>query len=260
MAIDGGHADPEHFALIRVFAGGLVLTVVAVFRRNHLPIFRKSRIVGALSLTAYMLGFSLAYLTLDAGVGALILFGVVQITMFGYGVMTGSGPTARQYIGAMVAFLGLLLALWPGANGQTDTTGAAFMVLAGIGWAAYTLSGRSAGNPLAATGANFLICFPLLALFFLTGDTNTTTTGWILAFVCGGLTSGLGYALWYSVLPDLQPSVAAIVQLSVPVIAIVGGAVFLSEQVSITLGAATLLVLSGIALAVTSRSFPTRHK
>ncbi len=258
MAVDGGHIGPTDFALLRVLSGALVLWLIVLARRTSLPLFRIRRLAGALSLTVYMIGFSLAYITLDAGLGALILFGVVQISMFLHGAVNGAGPSKRQIAGASVAFCGLLLALWPGPGGRADPTGALFMVLAGLGWAAYTIGGRARGDPLAATGANFILCFPALLLISgLPGD--ATPTGWILAVLCGGLTSGLGYALWYQVLPLLQQSVAAVVQLSVPVIAIAGGAVLLREPVPLIVVLAAVLVLSGIALAATSRSSQAGH-
>ncbi len=260
LAVDGGHIDPSSFALIRVLSGAAILCMIMSVRRGSLPIWRKSRIVGVLSLAAYMAGFSLAYMTLDAGLGALILFGVVQITMFGHGAWRGSSPTQRQMLGAGIAFAGLMAALWPGPGGEADIAGAGFMVIAGLGWAIYTISGRSEGNPLAVTAANFLLCLPFMAVLLIGPTLNAQVKGIALAIICGGLTSGLGYALWYSVLPRLEQSTAAIVQLSVPIIAILGGIVFLQEAVSVIVLFAAALVLGGIALAITSKPVPTDRK
>lgn len=260
LAVDGGYIDANSFALIRVLSGAIVLSIMIVMRGGKLPLFRRARAVGALSLAAYMVGFSIAYQTLDAGLGALIMFGVVQISMFMHGAKTGAGPSGRQMIGAGVAFSGLLLALWPGSGGQATIVGSASMVIAGLGWAAYTISGKSATDPLAATTANFLLCLPILAVLLLSQSLETTTLGWVLAIVCGGVTSGLGYALWYTVLPAMQQSVAAVVQLSVPVIALLGGAIFLGEAVTLIVGVATAMVLCGIAVAVTSQSSRADHK
>lgn len=254
MAVEGSHMDPGSFAVARVAAGVLVLGVIVRLRNEKVPLRSSRRIVGATSLFAYMIGFSMAYLTLDAGLGALILFGVVQITMFSYGAIKGKGPSRRQILGATVAFAGLLLALWPGPGGQADPAGAGFMVLAGLGWAAYSIAGQRSDNPLASTAANFLLCLPVLSLFFLGQFTDSTGFGWLLAIICGGLTSGLGYALWYTVLPHLQQAVAAVVQLSVPVLAILAGALILGETVTLMVSVSAVLVLSGIALAITSRS------
>jgi len=251
LAIGGGFIDPSGFALVRVVSGALVLGMIISLRGGGLPLLRRNRIPGALSLAVYLVGFSLAYLTLDAGLGALILFGVVQVSMFLHGTLHGTAPTVRQLTGGGVAFIGLLCALWPGPGGVADPVGAALMVFAGLGWAAYTIIGRNAQDPLAATSANFLLCIPIL-LILLTGTGLTfSATGVAIGILCGGLTSGLGYALWYSVLPKIQGATAAIVQLSVPVIAIVAGAVLLGEEIGLIVGFATVLVVGGIAWSVT---------
>ncbi|WP_299024861.1 DMT family transporter [uncultured Sulfitobacter sp.] len=252
-AVEGGHLTPAAFAIIRVAAGAAMLGGIALWRGVTLPLLRRARIVGAVSLTAYMVGFSLAYLTLDAGLGALILFGVTQITMFGHAAVTGAAPTLRQIVGAGVAFAGLVLVLWPAGGSGTDPVGAALMVLAGLGWAAYSIAGRGALDPLAATGASFVLCLPVLTVLLAAAGLSGNAWGVLLAVVCGAVTSGLGYALWYSVLRQMRGTTAAVVQLSVPVIAIVAGAVLLGEAVSTLVVIATLLVLGGIGWAVTAK-------
>lgn len=259
MAIDGGHIDPSSFAAIRVVAGAVALTMILTIRGGGLPLFERSRIVGALSLAGYMIGFSLAYATLDAGLGALILFGVVQVTIFVYGALRGAVPSTRQIGGAGIAFIGLIIALWPSEGGGSSFGGTVLMVIAGLGWAAYTLAGRGATNPLAATAANFVLATPLLVILLVGQSLNANIIGVGLAVLCGALTSGLGYALWYSVLPKMTPTTAAIVQLSVPIIAIVAGAVFLGESISMIVVIAAALVVGGIAIAVTTRSVPADH-
>lgn len=260
MAVEGGHIDPSGFAILRVASGALVLGMLMTLRQGRLPILRPRRLGGAFSLAAYMVGFSLAYLTLDAGLGALILFGVVQITMFLQGALTGSAPSARQISGAALAFAGLLLALWPGAEGAADPAGAALMVLAGLGWAAYTILGRRAADPLAATSANFLLCLPIMLVLLLGAGLTFSVTGVALALLCGGLTSGLGYALWYRLLPQMEGATAAVVQLSVPIIAILAGALLLGESLTLWTALATALVVGGIFWTVTARSAPANRK
>ncbi len=262
-AVGSGSIDPASFALIRVVAGIVTLCMVLSVRGTPLPLFRRARVVGAVSLAAYMAGFSLSYVVLDAGVGALILFGVVQITMFGWGALRGAAPSLRQMAGAGVAFAGLLLVLWPrageGPGSHTDPAGAVMMVMAGLGWAAYTISGRTEADPLPATAANFLLCLPVLALFLIGPEMHAAPFGIGLAVVSGAVTSGLGYALWYAVLPRLAQATAAVVQLSVPVIAIVAGILFLGEPVSVVLAIAAVLVLGGIGWAVTTPRVPADH-
>ena len=256
MAIEGGHIDPSGFALVRVISGAVVLGMIITLRRGGLPLLRRNRLPGALSLAVYLVGFTLAYLTLDAGLGALILFGVVQISMFAHGAVTGNAPTTRQIAGGAVAFGGLLVALWPGPGRLADPAGAALMVLAGLGWAAYSIIGRKARDPLAATAANFLLCVPILLVLLTGTGLRFGTVGIALGILCGGLTSGLGYALWYWVLPQLTGAVAAVVQLSVPIIAILAGALLLQEAITWPIILATLLVVGGIGWAITARSVP----
>ncbi len=255
LAIESGASDPISFAVIRVLCGAVLLSALVLFRGGHLPLLNGRRIIGAGSLSIYMIGFSLAYLTLDAGLGALILFGVVQVTMFAYGSMTGAAPTRRQLGGAAVALGGLTFVLWPAGNVQVDGLGGALMVAAGIGWSVYSLAGRSEPDALEGTAANFLVALPVtgFAVVMVGGPWHMTGLGYFLAALSGGVTSGLGYALWYRVLPQLVPSVAAVIQLSVPIIAIVAGIILLNEVASTRLMIGTVLVLGGIALAVQRR-------
>ncbi|SLN22698.1 EamA-like transporter family protein [Ruegeria meonggei] len=252
LAIDSGASDPAGFAVVRVLSGVVVLTCLVYLRAGHLPLLNRRRVAGAGSLSLYMIGFSIAYLTLDAGLGALILFGVVQITMFAVTSITGNAPSGRQVAGAVIAVTGLSYVLWPTDAVQVDPVGAALMGVAGIGWAIYSLVGRSEPDALAGTAANFVVALPVTALALLTtgGDWHMTASGYLLAALAGGVTSGLGYALWYRVLPQLAATTAAVVQLSVPIIAIVGGVVFLGEVASLRLMLGAALVLGGIALAV----------
>lgn len=252
-AVEGGHIGPGAFAVLRVAAGAAMLGAIAIWRGVSLPLLRRERVLGALSLTAYMVGFSLAYLTLDAGLGALILFGVTQITMFGHAAVTGRVPSMQRLIGAGVAFAGLVLVLWPSDANTNDPVGAALMCIAGLGWAAYTIAGRGAADPLATTGANFILCLPLLAVLLFWSGLEADATGLLLAVVCGAVTSGLGYALWYSVLTRMRGTTAAVVQLSVPVIAIAAGAVLLGEGVAPIVGIAAILVVGGIGWSVTAK-------
>ena len=206
-----------------------------------------------------MIGFSLAYESLDAGLGALILFGVVQVALFIYGAISGTAPTKRELVGASIAFIGLLIALWPSEDSETTLVCTALMVVAGLGWAAYTLAGRGAQSPLASTAANFVLAMPLLLLLLIGQTLDVSFTGIALAVLAGAITSGMGYALWYSILPQMNPSTAAVVQLSVPIIAIVAGAVLLGEVISITVIVAAGFVVGGIGLAVTKRSVQADH-
>lgn len=252
LGVDSGGIDPRSFALVRVLSGAVMLTLLVLARRKSLPLRAPARIVGAGALALYMIGFSTAYLTLDAGLGALILFGVVQMTMFAVSALSGTLPSPRQIGGAGMAFGGLVWVLWPDGGAVVDRTGVALMAAAGVGWAFYTLAGRREGDALSATAANFCYAVPLtLAAWLLAGGAVQAAPGGVaLAVLSGTVTSGLGYALWYSVLPRLAPSLAATVQLSVPVIALGGGVLLLGEIASARFLLGGALVIGGIALSL----------
>ncbi len=255
MAVDSGTISPGTFAFVRVAAGVAILNLLVAFRRTRLP-FAWRRLIGAPALAVYMIGFSLAYRTLDAGVGALILFGAVQMSMFILAAIMGQSPSARQVIGAVVAFAGLAWILWPGADWQAEPVGAALMIAAGVGWGVYTLAGRGEADPLAATAANFALALPLVGVVpYLSGELaqGGSGLGYLLAIVSGAVTSGLGYALWYAILPRIEAATAALVQLSAPVIAVAGGMVLLGEAPSLRFLAGGALVLGGIAFGIVSR-------
>jgi drug/metabolite transporter (DMT)-like permease len=253
LAVGAGDIGAMSFAQIRLASGVVMLVVLCRWRKQSLSQPVKMSLLGGGSLTLYMIGFSLAYRSLDAGLGALILFGVVQITMFGWGALRGSVVAPGQVLGAALAFGGLAYVLWPAGSAQVPLIGAAFMAAAGLGWAIYSLLGRQVQSPLAATTVNFMwatgMVLPLT--WVLAEPEAISVPGAGLAIVSGAVTSGLGYALWYRVLPQLQPAVAATVQLSVPVIAMLAGVIGLGEILSPQLLIGTLAVLGGIALVIT---------
>lgn len=255
MALAGGDIDALGFAIIRVLSGAGMLVALVVIQRRGLPMFQPGRLVGALSLCLYLLGFSIAYLRLDAGLGALILFGCVQITMFAGAILGGESVPPARWLGAGLAMAGLGWLVWPAGEVTVPLMGTVFMALAGVGWGIYSLAGRKAGDPLAATAANFLWAAPvcLIIPIFLPVQmepVDVTTKGILLACLSGAVTSGLGYALWYSLLPQLKATVAGLVQLSAPVIAILGGVLLLGEGLSLRLVLAATIVLGGIAFGL----------
>lgn len=245
------HMDPVTFGALRVGAGALML--LALTRRAGLPVLRsRQRWMGALTLATYMIGFSWAYQSLGAGLGALILFATVQIVMFGTAVRRGQAVPVQRWAGMAVAMVGLVVLLWPAGTVRVDPGGAVTMIAAGIGWGAYTLLGQAEHDASGATAANFALCLPLmLVAVALRADIGPLPAGGVaVALVAGAVTSGLGYALWYRVLPALPVTVAAIAQLSVPVIAVLAGIVLLSEPLTPRIAAAAVLVLGGIGLSV----------
>ncbi|MFV2002492.1 MAG: DMT family transporter [Paracoccaceae bacterium] len=250
MALVGDGTGPAAFALIRLIAGATVLIGLASLRGKGVAWRAPKRLWGAATLALYVLGFSFAYVTLEAGTGALILFGGVQITMF-FGAMAGREkvPLAR-WIGAGVAFGGLLVLLWPRGGVVPDGVGVALMGAAAVGWGIYSLLGRGTADPIGATAANFALAIPAAIVVFWLLPDGVTARGAMLAVISGAITSGMGYALWYSVLPRLLASIAAVAQLSVPVIAVAGGLLFLGEPVSARFVVAAVLVLGGVAISL----------
>ncbi|MFO1202082.1 MAG: DMT family transporter [Tabrizicola sp.] len=247
-AVGPGHVGAVEFACIRVLAGAAMLAILVLRQRGSLVLpGRKGRLGGVLGLSAYLIGFSLAYRGLDAGTGALVLFGTVQVTMFAGALLSGEVVPLRRWAGAGLALCGLALIAAPGAVAMVPL---ALMAVAGLGWGIYSLAGRGAADPLAATAWNFLLSLPLvLPVGLASGVSAPDALGTVLAIVSGAVTSGLGYALWYRVLPQLGAARAAVAQLSVPVIAALGGAAIMGEVPSPRFWAAASLVLGGVALA-----------
>lgn len=249
-AVASFDTGPEAFAVIRTIAGAVTLMLLLALRGQGRAFGAWSqRLPGAAMLALYMAGFSLAYRSLEAGIGALILFGGVQITMFA-GAFVGREPIPTwRWIGAGVSMTGLLVLVWPSGGSAPSLAGALLMAAAAVGWGFYSLLGRKVSDPLAATAWNFLLAVPLVAPLALLGLSGTAA-GYGLAVVSGAVTSGLGYALWYKIVPQLGATRAAVAQLSVPVIATLGGVLLLSEPASLRLAIATCLVLGGIAVSL----------
>ena len=251
-AVGPGHIGAVEFAAVRLVSGAVVLAVLVLWQRGGLAWpGMQGRVTGVVGLSAYLLGFSLAYRGLDAGTGALVLFGMVQVTMFAGALRSGEPVPALRWAGALLALAGLTLIAAPGVSGPTlPLLPLGLMALAGVGWGVYSLAGRGATDPLAATAWNFLLAVPLvLPLGLALGLEQPAAFGIWLAVVSGAITSGLGYALWYGVLPRLGAGRAAVAQLSVPVLAALGGAVLLAEAPGLRFWLASALVLGGVALA-----------
>jgi drug/metabolite transporter (DMT)-like permease len=241
---------PLSFAAIRVIAGAAMLWVLVGLRSQSAPaVFTPKRLAGAATLATYMIGFSWAYQNLDAGVGALILFGALQVVVFGWAVVEKQTIPPMRWLGVITALIGLCVLLWPTQASPMPIVSVIAMIAAAVGWGAYTLLGRSEADPLGATASNFLLCVPLVAIGLLDAGT-IPLMGVTCAVIAGALTSGLGYALWYRLLPKLATTVAGTAQLSVPVIAVVLGTLFLAEPLSMRLVVAGLLVLGGIGISL----------
>jgi drug/metabolite transporter (DMT)-like permease len=247
MAVGAGAIDAQSFALVRLLAGALMLGALMLWRRAAWPGW-SGRLAGVGGLLVYLFGFSLAYVSLTAGTGALVLFGMVQITMFAGALIAGEAVRPARWAGAALAFGGLVYLVAPGLSLGAFGPMLA-MGFAGIGWGIYSLAGRRAGDALAATGANFILAVPVaVGIWALQAGSHWELRGVALAVVSGAVTSGLGYALWYRLVPQLGASRAAVAQLSVPVLAAAAG-LGLGEAVSLRFVVAAALVLGGVAVA-----------
>lgn len=245
--------DAASFAAVRVTAGAVLLAALVLpARRVVLTAAPDWRSVAM--LLTYVLFFSFAYVSLSTGTGALILFGAVQITMFAAGFRHGERFTPFGWLGFALAVLGLVYLLSPGVAAP-DALGAGLMTVAGVAWGIYSLRGRHVDDALGATARNFVLAMPLavaVALLF-SGGLRATGAGVALAVASGAVASGLGYAVWYQALRGLTAARAATVQLSVPVIAAVGGVVLLAEPPTLRLGVASAATLGGIWIVLAQR-------
>jgi len=241
-ALRGGEIDAWSFTAVRMASGALVLGLLA-------RTWRAGSWASALALVAYAGLFSLAYLLIPAGVGALVLFGAVQATMIGWSVRSGRRPRALEWCGLALALGGLAWLTLPGA-GAPDARGLGLMASAGIAWGIYSLRGRSAQRPLLATAGNFARGVVLVLPFAAFAKVEIGARGFGLACASGALASGLGYSLWYAALPGMSATRAALVQLSVPLLTACAAGLLLGERPSERLFVSGAAILGGIALAV----------
>jgi drug/metabolite transporter (DMT)-like permease len=249
LALKQTAIDAASFTAIRLVTGALTLGFVVRLRKAAST--GRGNWISATALFAYAAGFSFAYMSLPAGSGALLLFGAVQATMIGYGIAKGELFGRWQLVGLLLALGGLVGLLLPGLSAP-PLLGSVLMLGAGIAWGIYSLRGKGAGDPTQVTAGNFLraITFAVVLCVIMGNQLNVDATGACYAAASGALTSGLGYAVWYTVLPALKATQAATVQLSVPVLAALGGIVFLDEPLTLRLVLASLAILGGIALVI----------
>lgn len=252
VALADGDMEAALFGVIRLVSGALMLGVLLVLRGNRGSLKLRKSVVPVAALLAYIFGFSAAYGALDPGFGALVLFSVVQVTMFAGAVLAREYVPPGRWAGAVLALAGLAWLLWPDGEMVFSLPHVGAMSAAGIGWGVYSLFGRAAKDPLQATAMNFTLAAMVggLGLFGVGVSGNAPVQGVGLAVVSGALTSGLGYALWYQVLPTLGAARAAVAQLSVPVIALAGGAVFAGEVLTVRFLLASALVMAGVLVSL----------
>ena len=255
LALKHTTIDAASFTFVRIFSGAVALWLIMKMRGATWK--KAGNWSSALALFIYAAAFSFAYNTLSAGTGALLLFGAVQATMILWGLRKGESLHARQLIGLAVAVTGLVLLLFPGLSAP-PFRGSILMLSAGIAWGIYSLRGKEEKNPVGATAGNFLRAVPFAAAvsIILLPSARLDSLGIGYAVLSGAITSGLGYVIWYTALPGLKATSAATVQLSVPVLTAIGGILLLGEPITLRFLLASVAVVGGIALVVTSQLRP----
>ncbi|WP_424982733.1 DMT family transporter [Maritalea sp. S77] len=253
--------DPYNFTLMRLGSGAIALVLIAMLmnRKSVKEIATAGTWRSAAALFIYAIGFSIAYLWLGAGMGALILFAMVQFTMLGVAIVKGDRPSAMEMIGLLLALVGFVALASPGFDQAPNLQAVSLMACAGIAWGAYSLWGRGSTTPTLDTAGNFwraflmgsIIIVPILMLQLSTS--LISAKGMILAIASGALASGVGYAIWYTALPGLSRTRAGIVQLSVPALAAIAGVVFLGEPLTFKFAALTVMILAGVGLATVAK-------
>ncbi len=252
VALKNTGIDAASFTAVRLISGALTLWLLVRVRRGVQS--GQGNWASALALFCYAAGFSFAYVSLPASTGALLLFGAVQATMIGYGLWSGESLHKGQVAGLALALAGLVGLLLPGLSAP-PLSGSLLMLAAGVAWGIYSLRGKGAGDPTRVTAGNFLRAAPMAAVLgaVMLPHASLDAAGVGFALASGALTSGLGYAIWYSALPALKATQASIVQLSVPVLAALGGVAFLGESITLRLALAAVAILGGIALFILDR-------
>lgn len=254
LALGENTIDAASFSAIRLLSGAVVLLLIsAVVKKGH-STSRRGNWTSAILLFLYAIAFSLAYISLSAGTGALILFGSVQATMLSSALRSGERPHLLEWAGLFLALAGLVYLVLPGLSAPKPLN-SALMTVAGISWGFYSLRGRGTRNPLADTTSNFVRATPFVVVvnLIMLRYVQVSAKGFVLAILSGAVASGMGYVVWYTALKGLTATRAATVQLIVPVLAALGGVILLSEDISIRLLLAAMMILGGVGLALTGR-------
>jgi len=263
LAISNQEIGPACFALLRLLSGSILLIIIVAYRFginsivNITPNFK-----GIIGLSLYMVGFHYAYYFLEAGIGSIILFGGVQIIMFSSAIFSKENTSIYNWVGMIIAIIGIFILFLPE---DLDTTqpinGLILMLLAAIGWGIYSISGKSSKDPLKTTMSNFIFTIPIIIinLFIYPDVLKLSYNGFWLAIFSGAIMSALGYSLWYAILPFLEKTIAALVQLLVPVIALTFSILFLNEKLSYSSFFSSLLIIGGVFIGISSEQFIKKY-
>lgn len=268
MALAEGYIDAWNFTVIRLLSAAVCLGIIMAIYSYHLKYKRsnneavdnailqdKGSWLSSISLLVYALCFSIAYVQLDTGTGALILFSAVQLTMIGWGIYKKEQLSALQWSAFIIAVAGFIYVMLPSAA-VPSLFGAALMAISGVAWGIYSIRGKVCVSPLRATGFNFirsLIAIPILLLVGFSGLKNVSIEGVLLACASGAIASGLGYSVWYVAMPLLKSTQAAVVQLCVPILAAMAGVLFLSEPLTLQFIIASTVILGAVLVFILNK-------
>jgi len=261
IALGNEAIDASSFTVIRLLSGAFVLLIIISTTGRAKEVSTKGSWAASFMLFLYAVTFSYAYISLDTGTGALILFGSVQITMIFLSHLSGTRLLITEWTGVVIAFIGFIYLILPSVT-MPSVSGFLLMTVAGIAWGFYTLKGRGSKNPLMDTAYNFIRTIPFILILAIStiDNINYSSEGIVLAVISGGITSGIGYTIWYVALGGISSTQAAVLQLSVPVIAALGGVVFASESITFRFTISAAMVLGGILVVVLGKNYVTQHK
>jgi drug/metabolite transporter (DMT)-like permease len=262
LALNTEQVNPADFTSIRLLSAACILAIIIIIKdKSIIPnIKQHGSHTSALFLFVYAAAFSYAYITLSTATGALILFTAVQFTMLFRGWLAGNKMGVQEYAGILLSLLGFIYFVYPELE-KPSLVGCLLMILAGIAWGMYSLIGAKSTKPLYDTASNFIRLAPIaiisLLAMYINFGIDISLKGLLYTFGSGALASGVGYTLWYQVLPKLKPSIAAVCQLSVPIWAALGGVVLVDEPIHLHLAVSASVILGGILLVIMAKK---RHK
>jgi drug/metabolite transporter (DMT)-like permease len=261
LALGPPDIDATGFTTIRLLSGALTLLAITHSSRRKRTEQSRGNWTSAAALFVYAIMFSFAYLRLDVGTGALILFALVQATMIGWGLAQGERPRPLQWLGLAGALSGLAYLVSPGLS-TPSVDGSIMMGVAGVAWGVYSLRGRGTTDPIVTTTDNFVRAVPMVLIVAAVSyqSIELSPRGLALAIASGAIGSGVGYVIWYAALRGLSATRAATVQLTVPAIAAVGGLAFLGESISLRLAISAALILGGVGLTLMGREWTIRRR
>jgi drug/metabolite transporter (DMT)-like permease len=258
LALGESAIDASTFTIVRLLSGAIVLTVILSISKlnSNSNSSTKGSWPASIALFIYAITFSFAYVTLDTATGALILFGSVQVTMILMSMFSGNRLHISEWFGMALAFTGFVYLILPGVT-TPSVIGFFLMTVSGIAWGIYTLKGRGSKNPIMDTAFNFLRTLPFVIILAIITIkyAHYSSEGILLAVLSGSIASGIGYMIWYTALSGLSVTQAAVLQLLVPVIAAVGGVIFVSESISFRLTVSSAMILGGILMVVLGRYY-----